>query len=890
VGSLTGASRHIRSSKSLTDARSHWLHPRLRVRRRLRSKHELTRSQERWWCWSRADALTHVASSEQGLTGKAAAARRRRDGPNVFRDEPRTSIVRDLARRFGNPLVILLLVASAISGATGQFASFAIIIAMVLLSVVLDFFQEHRANRAAEKLRQSVMVRATVLRDHAWRQIPVTDLVRGDVVRVEAGMLVPADGRLLSATHLHINQAALTGESYPVEKSAADSPDPTLTREQAGHVVLMGTSVVAGEGAILICRTGEETAIGEVADAISGNGTPTAFDLGTRRFGLLIMRLTFFMVLFVLFANAITHKPWLDSLLFAIALAVGLTPELLPMIVSVTLARGAMQMSQQHVVVKRLAAIEDLGAMDVLCTDKTGTLTIAKVELQRALDLDGNTSEHVFELAYLNSTFETGVRTPMDDAILDHRRVATDRWQKAGELPFDFERRRVSVLLESGGEKKLITKGAPEDLVNLCEQFATSSDGAPRALTADARAAALAECDRLGEEGFRVLAVAWKQMPVECRRVDPADESQLVLAGFLAFCDPPKPGADASMQALAAAGVQVKVVTGDNERVTRHVCAAVGIKVNELVTGSALAQMDDAQLHAAIDSIDVFCRVNPAQKKRIVESLRRRGHVVGFLGDGINDAPALNAADVGLSVDTAVDIAKEAADMILLKNDLAVLRNGVMEGRRTFANIRKYLMMGTSSNFGNMFSMAGASLFLPFLAMLPTQILLNNILYDLSEAAIPLDRVDEEEIATPQHWDLHFIRNFMLSIGPVSSLFDFLTFYLLLTLFQADEAMFQTAWFIESLSTQVLVILVIRSRFAPFGPRASRPSAVLLATSLSIVIVGVLLIFTPLGRQFGFVALPANAFVMIGGLVVCYLLLAELAKRIFYRLVAPHST
>jgi P-type Mg2+ transporter len=426
--------------------------------------------------------------------------------------------------------------------------------------------------------------------------------------------------------------------------------------------------------------------------------------------------------------------------------------------------------------------------------------------------------------------------------------------------------------------------------VNLCGQFATSPDNAARALTADARAAALAECDRLGEEGFRVLAVAWKQMPADCSRVDPADESQLVFAGFLAFCDPPKPGADASMQALAAAGVQVKVVTGDNERVTRHVCAAVGIKVDELITGSALAQMDDARMDATIDAIDVFCRVNPAQKKRIVESLRRRGHVVGFLGDGINDAPALNAADVGLSVDTAVDIAKEAADMILLKNDLAVLRNGVMEGRRTFANIRKYLMMGTSSNFGNMFSMAGASLFLPFLAMLPTQILLNNILYDLSEAAIPLDRVDQEEIATPQHWDLHFIRNFMLSIGPVSSLFDFLTFYLLLTLFKADEAMFQTAWFIESLSTQVLVILVIRSRFTPFGPRASRPSAVLLATSLSIVIIGVLLTFTPLGRQFGFVALPANAFVMIGGLVVCYLLLAELAKRIFYRLVVPHST
>lgn len=863
---------------------------RVRSNRRHSSAHPRHHSAEQWWRWSRAEALTRVLSTEQGLTKKVAAARRRRDGPNVFRDEPRASVLRDFAERFTNPLVVLLLVASAISGATGQFTSFAIIIAMVLLSVVLDFFQEHRANRAAERLRQSVMVRATALRDHAWQQIPVTELVRGDVVRIAAGMLVPADGCLLTASHLHVNQAALTGESYPVEKDVADSPDPAMPREQASHAVFMGTSVVAGEATVLICRTGDETAIGEVAEAMSSNGPPTAFDLGTRRFGMLIMRITFFMVLFVLFANAITHKPWLDSLLFAIALAVGLTPELLPMIVSVTLARGAMQMSRQQVIVKRLSAIEDLGAMDVLCTDKTGTLTLAKIELAQTLALDGAPSEHVFELAYLNSVFETGVRTPMDEAIANHRPIETAAWKKIAELPFDFERRRVSVLLEHDGEKKLITKGAPEDLVNLCARYETSSNVETRELDAAMHAAALAQCERLGEQGFRVLAVAWKLMPTDCTRVDAADESQLVLAGFLAFCDPPKPGAAESMRELASAGVQVKVVSGDNEQVTRHVCAAVGIPVSALITGNALAALDDAQLDASIESIDVFCRVNPAQKKRIVEALRRRGHVVGFLGDGINDAPALNAADVGLSVDSAVDIAKEAADMILLKHDLGVLRNGVMEGRRTFANIRKYLMMGTSSNFGNMFSMAGASLFLPFLAMLPTQILLNNILYDLSEAAIPLDRVDPEEIATPQRWDLHFIRNFMLAIGPVSSLFDFLTFYLLLKLFNAHEAMFQTAWFVESLSTQVLVILVIRSRFAPLRARASLPSGALLATSLSIVAIGVLLAATPLGRPFGFVVLPSSAFVMIAALVICYLLLAELAKRVFYRVLAPHTT
>jgi P-type Mg2+ transporter len=885
VDRLKGALRHNNSSAIWQGVRSN--------RRHVHARRQSTEA-ERWWCRSRAEALSHVKSTEEGLSKSAAAARRRRDGPNVCRDEPRVSVLRDFARRFTNPLVVLLLAASAISGATGQFASFVIIIAMVLLSVVLDFFQEHRASRAAEQLRQSVMSRAMVLRDHTWQQIPAADLVRGDVVRIAAGMLVPADGCLLTVSHLHVNQAALTGESYPVEKKLVDSPAPSLAREQADHAVFMGTSVVAGEATVLICRTGDATAIGEVADAMSSKEPPTAFDLGTRQFGMLIMRLTFFMVLFVLFANAITHKPWLDSLLFAIALAVGLTPELLPMVVSVTLARGAMQMSRQQVIVKRLSAIEDLGAMDVLCTDKTGTLTLSKIELQQALALDGAASERVFELAYLNSVFETGVRTPMDEAIANHRRIETAAWQKCGELPFDFERRRVSVLLEHAGEKKLITKGAPEDIVKLCAQYETTGDGGTSALDATMHAAAQAQCARLGEQGLRVLAVAWKSMPASRVGADAADEAQLVLAGFLAFSDPPKPGAGDSMRELAAAGVQVKVVSGDNEQVTRSVCAAVGIPVNALITGNALAKLDDGQLDANVESIDVFCRVNPAQKKRIVEALQRRGRVVGFLGDGINDAPALRAADVGLSVDGAVDIAKEAADMILLKHDLGVLRHGVMEGRRTFANIRKYLMMGTSSNFGNMFSMAGASLFLPFLAMLPTQILLNNILYDLSEAAIPLDRVDAEEIAAPQHWDLRFIRNFMLSIGPVSSLFDFLTFYLLLRLFNADEDMFQTAWFVESLSTQVLVILVIRSRFPTLGLHASRPSGVLLAWSLLMVAIGVLLTATPLGKPFGFVVLPANAFVMIAALVICYLLLAEWAKRVFYRVfypeIARHTT
>ncbi|MCA2997280.1 MAG: magnesium-translocating P-type ATPase [Rhodocyclaceae bacterium] len=858
-----------------------------------------------WWLWSPEEALAAVCSRVEGLSAHEARRRLRRDGPNQFRDEPRHSLLGDIAKRFRNPLVMLLLVASAISGAMGQITNFVIIITMVLLSVLLDFVQEHRANLAAEKLRQSVLVRANVLRDGVWQWRPVANLVVGDVVRVKAGSLIPADGCLLQAADLHINQAVLTGESYPVEKrvfrvedglTLPSVPGATTARESAPNGVFMGTSVVAGTATILICAIGDHTAIGEVVEASTPDLAMTTFERSMRGFGLMIMRLTLFLVLFVLFANAITHKPWLDSLLFAVALAVGLTPELLPMVVSVALARCAMVMSGRSVIVKRLSAIEDLGAMDVLCTDKTGTLTEARVALVESLDLDGQASSHAHTLAFLNSNFETGVRTPMDDAVLAYATPEHTGWHKLGEIPFDFDRRRVSVHVarEVVGETAtehaslLVTKGAPEDVLSLCSAYErrdAGNDGQESQLPMEdaERQRARALYDRLGNEGFRVLAVAWKALPTEMHADLAAAENAMVCAGFLAFLDPPKVSAANSIRELATRGVRVKVVTGDNELVTRRVCHALGMHPQRIMLGSELVVIDDAQLDALVEGIDVFCRINPAQKKRIVEALRRRGNVVGFLGDGINDAPALIAADVGLSVDSAVDIAKEAADMILLKPDLVVLRDAVVEGRRTLVNIRKYVLMGTSSNFGNMFSMAGASLFLPFLAMLPTQILLNNILYDLSQVAIPTDRVDEVELASPQHWDMSVIRNFMLMIGPVSSLFDFVTFYLLLKFLDANESMFQTGWFIESLATQVLVIFVIRSQYPAFGARTSRPAWPVVVATLSMLCVAWLLTVTPVGHYFGFSTLPAHAFAVLVALVLIYLVLVEIMKMFFYR-------
>jgi Mg2+-importing ATPase len=782
--------------------------------------------------------------------------------------------------------VLILLAAAAISALTGDVASLVIISTIVLLSVLLDSVQEYRAEQAAEELRASVALKEQVLRDGRESTLRADDLVPGDVVLLAAGDLVPADGRVLEAKDFFVNEGLLTGESYPTEKHAAAEGIANADVAQATNAAFMGTSVVSGSAKLLLCATGNTTQLGEISATLRHTPPPTALERGVDEFGTLIVRLTILLVLFVLLVNTLFHRPLLESFLFALALAVGLTPELLPMIVSVTLARGAIRMARQKVIVKRLAAIHDLGSMDVLCTDKTGTLTEAKIALIRHITLSGADSERVLELAWLNSHFESGLRSPLDTAILEHEPHSPSAWTKLDEVPFDFERRRVSVLLEREGRRVLIVKGAPEDVLKLSNRYEQSGESDTPPLDAETLARAHKQFQTLGEEGFRVLGIAWRDEPVSQNHVAVADEQDFVFAGFAAFLDPPKASASAAIAALERSGIGIKILTGDNERVTQHVCAELGIPVEGLLTGTELSALSEEALSARIEETNLFCRVTPSQKNRIILALKRRGHVVGFLGDGINDAPSLHTSDVGISVDNAVDVAKDAADIILLDRDLAVVERGVREGRRTFGNIMKYIMMGTSSNFGNMFSMAGASLILPFLPMLPIQVLLNNFLYDLSEVPIPMDDVDDELLGQPRHWDIQFIRNFMLVLGSVSSVFDFLTFGLLLWVFNATEAVFQTGWFIESLATQVLVIFVIRTRR---NPLRSRPNLLLAVTSLAVVVAGIVLPYTAIGRWFGFVPLPPAFLAALSAMVVCYLILAEGVKRWFYRRFPPHG-
>jgi Mg2+-importing ATPase len=837
-----------------------------------------------FWQQTIADLFRRLNTSSSGLASTEAAERLRRTGPNVLRPPKKRLLLLQFLARFKNPLVLILLGASVVSAFTGDAASFLIISSIVIMSVTLDFIQEHRADKAAEALRESVAVRVQALRDGRSSEIPASGLVPGDVVVLAAGDLVPGDGRVLEARDFFVNQSLLTGEPYPVEKVPRELPESGRDMTDVVNAVFMGTSVVSGSATVLVCRTGQDTSLGEIADTLTVKAPPTSFEQGTQRFGMLIMRFTVLLVLFVLFVNAFFHRPWLESFLFAVALAVGLTPELLPMIVSVTLARGALRMAKKKVIVKRLESIHNLGSMDVLCTDKTGTLTEARIRLERHVDSRGRDSSRVLELAYLNSFFETGLKSPMDDAILEHKEIDATGWHKIDECPFDFERRRVSVLIDNGQFRLLAVKGAPEDILRLSTRYEENGEESLQPLDESAVTRLRSLSEELGNDGFRVLGIAWRREGPDHPHAVVSDETELVFAGFAAFLDPPKESAKGALSALAGAGVAVKVVTGDNEIVTRHICEKLGLPITGVLTGADIQAMDEQALSAQVEETNLFCRVNPTQKNRVILALKRRGSVVGYLGDGINDAPSLHSADIGISVDSAVDVAKGAAEMILLERDLNVLYDGVLEGRRTFGNIMKYIMMGTSSNFGNMFSMAGATLVIPFLPMLPVQILLNNLLYDVSEIPIPLDSVDEEYLAHPRHWNMQFIRNFMLTVGPVSSLFDFLTFFVMLSVFHAGEQLFHTGWFIESMATQVLVIFVIRTRR---NPLKSHPNGWLMVFSLSVVTLAVVFPFTPVGRYLGFVPPPLSFYLILAGMVLAYLAAVEGIKQWFFRRFAP---
>jgi Mg2+-importing ATPase len=810
------------------------------------------------------------------LSSQEAAARLAQYGPNTVVAAGRRSLAAQLLAKLRNPLLLLLLSASAVSGLTGDLRSFWVIVVMAVLSLSLDLVQERRAGRAADRLRQATVLRASVERDGRVQDLPAVQLVPGDVVLLAAGDLVPADARLLEARDLFLNQALLTGETFPVEKRVAAAGAAGVEDE---GLVLMGTSVLSGSARAEVVQTGPRTALGEIGASLVRAPPPTVFEQGTRAFGLLILRVAVVMVLFVVVVNVLRGRAPLESLLFGVALAVGLTPEMLPMVVSVCLARGALRMSARKVLVKRLSAVHDLGGIDILCTDKTGTLTEARIRLERHLDPDGNDSARLLELAYLNSCFETGLRSPLDEAILRHHEVDVTAWRKLDEVPFDFERRRVSVLARRGSAPPLlIVKGALEDVLRLSTRCESGQGIAP--LDGPRRAQLQTRFEALAREGFRVLGVAWKEEAPDCCHALVGDEAALVFAGFAAFEDPPKASAPAALAALEELGIRVKILTGDNELVAQKVCRDLAIPVTGVLTGAELERLDEAGLAARAEEANLFCRVNPGQKSRIVAALSARGHAVGFLGDGINDAPALHAATVGISVDSAADVAKEAADLLLLEHDLAVLRDGVVEGRRTLGNILKYVLMGTSSNFGNMLSMAAAAIFLPFLPMLPMQILANNFLYDLSEVPIPMDQVDDEYIRRPHRWDMGFVKRFMLTLGPVSSLFDLTTFYLLSHVLRAGERLFQTAWFMESMATQVLVIFVIRTRGSALR---SRPAPVLAATSLAVLAAALIIPFTPLGTTLGFVAPPLRLLGLLVPLVFGYLVVAEVIKRAFYR-------
>lgn len=826
-----------------------------------------------------ADAPPLAAASTmpaEGLTSQEAEARLKGFGPNDPTPHRRRSPILELLRLLLNPLVMILLIAAVASAFLGEKVDAGIIIAIVLMSVIVDFTQTYRSQQAVEQLRQRVAPTATVLRDGQLKDIPRSEVVPGDVVHLSAGDLVPADARLLVSRDLYIQQAALTGESLPVEKHAGGME--VSTWPDAANMVFLGTSVVSGTATALVVATGTRTAFGDIATRLSSRPEETAFDRGLKDFSLLLSRTVFFLVIFLLVTSFFMHRHPLQAILFAIALAVGLTPEFLPMITSVTLSKGARAMARKKVIVKHLSAIQNFGSIDVLCSDKTGTITTGNMTFDRALDPFGNPSSSVFTLAYLNSSFETGIRSPLDTAILQcPRPKEAESYEKRDEIPYDFERRRLSIVVEHESYRLLISKGAPEGLFTLSSNC--ESNG--RAVPIDEPM--LQRCrhtyEELSRQGFRVLAVAYAE--VEPRpNYSPQDERGLTLAGFLTFSDPPLPDAAEALAALRRDGVEVKIITGDGDLVTSHVCRQVGLDPGKIVLGEEIEGMTDPALAHVVREAKVFARVSPAQKNRILLALKHNGHCVGFMGDGINDAPSLHAADVGISVSTAVDVARDAADIILVEPGLGVLDDGIQEGRKAFGNVMKYLLMGTSSNFGNMFSMAGASVFLPFLPMLPTQILLNNFLYDTAQITIPTDNVDPEFLRKPQHWDIQLIRNFMVFIGPISSIFDFLTFYVLLHFFHADQVFFHTGWFVESLATQTLVLFFIRTAQ---NPLRSRPSTPLVATTLIVVAIGALLPFSPLANALGFTPLPAGYFAFVLIATIAYLLLVEVGKRFLFR-------
>jgi len=838
---------------------------------------------ERPWSQGAETLLAALGSNPSGLTADEAHARLARTGGNSLESSRHARWPALLLSQFKSPIVLILLFATLVSAVLQDWGDAAIILAIVGGSAALSFGQEYSAGNAAKKLRSQIRIKTTVLRDGATQLLPAEEVVGGDIVLLSAGSLIPADGIVLEAKDFFVSQAALTGETFPVEKKPGVVPERTSLAERT-NTVFMGTSARSGAAQALIVQIGRGTVFGQIAHKLQLRPPETEFERGIRRLGYLLSEVTFVLVFAVFAINVFFHKPVVDSLLFSLALAVGLTPQLLPAIININLSRGARRMAGAGVIVRRLTAIENFGSMDVLCTDKTGTLTEGVVRLDGALDATGQPSERVLRLANLNAHFQTGLANPLDDAIQAAAPPDLTGVAKVDEIPYDFVRKRLSVVVDEGdgAAPLMITKGALEGVLAACTAVEESAAAAP--LDDARRAGLMAHYAEWSGQGYRVLGIA----TVRCTASEHPctytrdDEQSMVFAGFLLFFDPPKPGVQHTVADLADLGVQLKIITGDNRLVAVHTAESIGLPVAGVLIGAEINDMRDEALWQAAERTDLFCEVDPNEKERIILALKKTRHVVGYMGDGINDAPALHAADVGISVDTAVDVAKDAADFVLLRKDLSVLHEGIIQGRTTFGNTLKYVFMATSANFGNMFSVAGASLFLPFLPMLPKQILLINFLTDLPEMTIAGDNVDTEFVRQPRRWDIGFIRRFMLTFGPLSSLFDFVTFGALLWLTRnnpAREALFHTGWFVESVLSAGLVVFVLRTRLPLLR---SRPSRGMLAITAFVAAVVVWLPYSPLARPLGFHALPVSFLIVVAGIVGAYLLSAEVVKARFY--------
>ncbi|MVM41242.1 magnesium-translocating P-type ATPase [Spirosoma sp. HMF3257] len=829
-----------------------------------------------FWALPASEVLNRLATGEMGLSQDAAEKIRKTVGPNLIKPKEKTSAVGLFIRQFNSPISLILIIAAILSFFLNDITDGVIILIIILISGLLSFWQERGASNAMQQLLSIVVAKTSVLRDGKEQEVPDEQLVPGDVLRLRSGDVIPADCYLLSCNELFVNEATLTGETFPVDKQPCllDAATPIAKRR---NTLFMGSSVVSGSGTAVAVHTGTTTELGHIAERINTTAPETDFEHGIRRFGYLLMELTLVLVFLIFAINVFLHKPVLDAFLFSLAIAVGLTPQLLPAIISINLAKGASRMATKQVIVKRLSSIENLGSMNVLCSDKTGTLTEGAVKVDRIIDVNGQISPRAGLLAKVNAQLQQGFRNPIDVAILSFVPADMSSYPRVDEIPYDFIRKRLTILTEEGGQPIMVTKGALQNILDIC-QFVDAGGPSPVPI-ADHQATIQKTFQELSAKGFRTLGLATKNTNGK-RAIDKTDEAGMTFLGFISLFDSPKEGIQDTLATLQNLGIQIKMITGDNVLVATAVAQAIGIKSPSVLTGANLRQLSSEALRHKVTTTHVFAEIEPNQKESIILALKKRGYVVGYMGDGINDASALHAADVGISVESAVNVAKESADIVLLKQDLNVLIDGVREGRRTFTNTMKYIFMATSANFGNMFSMAGASIFLPFLPLLPVQILLTNLLTDLPEMAIASDNVDPNAIEKPAKWDMQFIRRFMMTFGLLSSVFDYLSFGLLLWVFKANEALFQTGWFVESVMSASTIVLVVRTRQVFYRSRPGR--WLLLATALIVGIV-LLLPVSPLANVFGFTTMPLSLYGAIIGIVGCYVLLAEWLKHWFYK-------